>query len=155
MRHQPYSSRRQQVLAELGDGVAVIPTAPERLRNRDAHYPYRFDSYFWYLSGFPEPEATIVLVGGKEPRSILFCREKDEAREIWDGFRYGPETAADAFGFCEAHPIGHARTDAARVDRQPQRAVALARPRCRLGPPDRQRVECGACRKPQRHTGTG
>ena len=105
MRHQPYSSRRQQVLAELGDGVAVIPTAPERLRNRDAHYPYRFDSYFWYLSGFPEPEATIVLVGGKEPRSILFCREKDEAREIWDGFRYGPETAADAFGFSEAHPI--------------------------------------------------
>ena len=105
MRHQPYSSRRQQVLAEVGDGVAVIPTAPDRLRNRDAHYPYRFDSYFWYLSGFPEPEATIVLVGGKEPRSILFCREKDEAREIWDGFRYGPETAADAFGFSEAHPI--------------------------------------------------
>ncbi|MBL8375821.1 aminopeptidase P N-terminal domain-containing protein [Accumulibacter sp.] len=105
MRHQPYSSRRQQLQAELGDGVAIIPTAPERLRNRDAHYPYRFDSYFWYLTGFPEPEATIVLIGGKEPRSILFCRERDEAREIWDGFRYGPETAADAFGFSEAHPM--------------------------------------------------
>ncbi len=105
MNHQPYSDRRQRVLARLGDGIAVIPTAAERLRNRDSHYPYRFDSYFWYLSGFPEPEAVIVLVGGKEPKAILFCREKNEEREIWDGFRYGPETAGNAFGFCEAHPI--------------------------------------------------
>ena len=105
MNHQPYSDRRQRVLARLGDGIAVIPTAAERLRNRDSHYPYRFDSYFWYLSGFPEPEAVIVLVGGKEPKTILFCREKSEERETWDGFRYGPETARNAFGFCEAHPI--------------------------------------------------
>jgi len=105
MNHQPYSRRRQLVLDRLGDGVAVIPTAPERLRNRDSHYPYRFDSYFWYLSGFPEPEAAIVLVGGKEARSILFCREKSDEREVWDGFRYGPATAAEAFGFSEAHPI--------------------------------------------------
>ncbi|MBP6708668.1 MAG: aminopeptidase P N-terminal domain-containing protein [Candidatus Accumulibacter sp.] len=104
MSHQPYSNRRQQVLARLGDGVAILPTAPERVRNRDAHYPYRFDSYFWYLSGFPEPEATIVLVGGQEAKSILFCRGKDDEREVWDGFRYGPETAADAFGFSAAHP---------------------------------------------------
>jgi hypothetical protein len=89
----PLLRRRQQLLARLGDGVAVIPTAPERVRNRDAHYPYRFDSYFWYLSGFPEPDAVIVLVGGKQAKSILFCREKNEEREIWDGFRYGPETA--------------------------------------------------------------
>jgi Xaa-Pro aminopeptidase len=107
MNHLPYSSRRQRLLDRLGDGVAVIPTAPERLRNRDAHYPYRFDSYFWYLSGFPEPESAIVLVGGGEPRSILFCREKNEEREVWDGFRYGPETAAEAFGFSEAHPIAN------------------------------------------------
>ncbi len=79
-----------------------MPTAPERVRNRDSHHPYRFDSYFWYLSGFPEPEAVIVLVGGKEPRAILFCREKNEERETWDGFRYGPEAARDAFGFDEA-----------------------------------------------------
>ena len=105
MHHQPYSDRRRKVLARLGDGVAVIPTAPERLRNRDAHYPYRFDSYFWYLSGFPEPEAVIVLVGGKEAKALLFCRERDQEREVWDGFRYGPQTAAEAFGFCEAHPI--------------------------------------------------
>jgi Xaa-Pro aminopeptidase len=104
--HQPYSHRRQIVLGRLGNGVAIIPTAPERLRNRDAHYPYRFDSYFWYLSGFPEPEAVIVLIGGQEARSILFCRERNEEREVWDGFRYGPETAAEAFGFDEACPIG-------------------------------------------------
>lgn len=103
--HQPYSDRRSQVLARLGDGVAIIPTAPERLRNRDAHYPYRYDSYFWYLSGFPEPEAVIVLVGGRDARAILFCREKNDERETWDGFRYGPETACEAFGFSEAFPI--------------------------------------------------
>lgn len=105
MLHQPYSKRRQNVLARLGDGIAVIPTAPERLRNRDAHYPYRFDSYFWYLSGFPEPQAAIVLVGGAEAKAILFCREKDDEREVWDGFRYGPQTAAEVFGFSEACPI--------------------------------------------------
>ncbi|WP_301101787.1 aminopeptidase P N-terminal domain-containing protein [Propionivibrio sp.] len=103
MKHEPYSTRRNALLKRIGDGVAVIPTAPERVRNRDSHHPYRFDSYFWYLSGFPEPEAVIILVGGKEPRAILFCREKNEEREVWDGFRYGPEAARDAFGFDEAY----------------------------------------------------
>ncbi|MBK7423285.1 MAG: aminopeptidase P N-terminal domain-containing protein [Propionivibrio sp.] len=103
MKHEPYSTRRSALLKQLGDGVAVIPTAPERVRNRDSHHPYRFDSYFWYLSGFPEPEAVIVLLGGKEPRSILFCREKNEEREVWDGFRYGPQTACEAFAFDEAY----------------------------------------------------
>ena len=103
MKHEPYSTRRSVLLEQLGDGVAVIPTAPERVRNRDSHHPYRFDSYFWYLSGFPEPEAVIVLLGGKEPRSILFCREKNEEREVWDGFRYGPQTACEAFAFDEAY----------------------------------------------------
>ena len=105
MKHQPYSERRAQMLAQIGDGVAIVPTAPERVRNRDSHHPYRFDSYFWYLSGFPEPEAVIVLVGGNTPKSILFCREKSEEREIWDGFRYGPEAAREAFGFNETYPI--------------------------------------------------
>ena len=103
MKHEPYSTRRSALLKQLGDGVAVIPTAPERVRNRDSHHPYRFDSYFWYLSGFPEPEAVVVLLGGKEPRSILFCREKNEEREVWDGFRYGPQTACEAFAFDEAY----------------------------------------------------
>ena len=105
MKHEPYSSRRQALLERIGDGVAIIPTAPERVRNRDSHHPYRFDSYFWYLTGFPEPEAVLVLIGGKEPPSILFCREKNEEREVWDGFRYGPEAARDVFGFDEAYPF--------------------------------------------------
>jgi Xaa-Pro aminopeptidase len=106
MSHTAHAKRRQRVLDSLGDGVAVLATAPERLRNRDSHYPYRFDSYFWYLSGFAEPDAVMVLVGGEEAKAILFCREKNEERETWDGFRYGPDAAAAAFGFCEAHPIG-------------------------------------------------
>lgn len=105
----PFQNRRRhllQTMAEAGGGIAVIPTAPEHIRNRDAHYPYRFDSYFHYLSGFPEPEAVLVLIAGAEPRSILFCREKDQEREIWDGFRHGPEGAKVAFAMSEAHPIG-------------------------------------------------
>ncbi len=102
MKHEPHSSRRRALLEQIGNGVAIIPTAPERIRNRDSHHPYRFDSYFWYLTGFPEPEAAIVLIGGKEPRSFLFCREKDEEREVWNGFRYGPHAAREAFGFDEA-----------------------------------------------------
>jgi Xaa-Pro aminopeptidase len=100
-----YRGRRQRLAEQMGRGVAVISTAPERLRNRDAHYPYRFDSYFHYLTGFPEPAAVLVLVAGDEVKSLLFCRERNEEREIWDGFRYGPEAAREAFGFDEAHPV--------------------------------------------------
>jgi Xaa-Pro aminopeptidase len=89
----------------MGEGIAVIPTAPERVRNRDTHYPYRFDSHFYYLSGFAEPEAALVIVAGATPRALLFCRERNEEREIWDGFRYGPQAARERFGFDEAHPI--------------------------------------------------
>ena len=98
-----YATRRNRLAALMGEGVAIIATAPEKLRNRDSHYPYRFDSYFYYLTGFIEPEAALVLVGGK---SLLFCRPRDAEREIWDGFRYGPEAARERFGFEEAHPIG-------------------------------------------------
>ncbi|MDR1164044.1 MAG: aminopeptidase P N-terminal domain-containing protein [Candidatus Accumulibacter sp.] len=97
-----YAARRRALLERIGDGIAVVPTAPQRLRNRDSYYPYRPDSYFHYLSGFPEPEALVVLVGGAAPRSLLFCREKDEARETWEGFRYGPDAACASFGFDEA-----------------------------------------------------
>jgi Xaa-Pro aminopeptidase len=100
-----YAERRRQLAGQIGAGLAVIATAPERARNRDTHYPYRHDSYFYYLTGFPEPEAVLVLAGGAEPRAILFCREKNAEREIWDGFRHGPEGARERFGFDEAHPI--------------------------------------------------
>ena len=105
MNHTPYASRRAALFEHIGDGIAIIPTSPERLRSRDSHHPYRFDSYFWYLSGFPEPEAVLVLIGGKTPRTLLFCREKNEEREIWDGFRYGPAAAREAFGVDEAYPF--------------------------------------------------
>jgi Xaa-Pro aminopeptidase len=97
-----YANRRRRLAEAIGDGVAFVPTAPERVRNRDSHYPYRFDSHFYYLTGFTEPEAAVVLASGK---SILFCRERNEDREIWDGFRYGPEAARERFGFDEAYPI--------------------------------------------------
>ncbi|MBZ0094145.1 MAG: Xaa-Pro aminopeptidase [Sulfuricella sp.] len=101
-----YQQRRRRLAGQMQAGVAVIPTAPERPRNRDSVYPYRFDSYFHYLTGFGEPEAVLVLVAGEAPKSILFCREKNPEREVWDGFRHGPEAAREAFGFDEAHPIG-------------------------------------------------
>ena len=101
-----YRMRRERLAAAMGAGVAVVPTAPERLRNRDIHFPYRFDSYFYYLTGFAEPEAALVIVGGEKPKTLLFCRERNEEREIWDGFRYGPESARERFGVDEAHPIG-------------------------------------------------
>jgi Xaa-Pro aminopeptidase len=99
-----YRKRRERLARAIGEGVALVPTAPERARNRDSHYPYRFDSYFYYLTGFTEPEATLVVVGGQSPRTLLFCRERNEEREIWDGFRHGPDAARERFGFDEAHP---------------------------------------------------
>jgi Xaa-Pro aminopeptidase len=97
-----YRRRREQLAQAMPSGVAVIPTAPERVRNRDSHFPYRFDSHFYYLTGFAEPEAVLVLASGK---SVLFCRERNEEREVWDGLRYGPERARERFGFDEAHPL--------------------------------------------------
>ena len=101
-----HGARRARLAQAMQGGVAVIPTAPERIRNRDTHYPYRYDSHFYYLTGFAEPESVLVIVAGAQPRSLLFCREKNEERETWDGFRFGPEGARERFGFDEAHPIG-------------------------------------------------
>jgi Xaa-Pro aminopeptidase len=108
--HQLYRDRRAAVLsrmrAQTGGGLALVPTAAEVPRNRDSFYPFRHDSYFYYLSGFPEPEAVVALVAGPDgDRQLLFCREKNAEREIWDGFRYGPDAAREIFGFDEAHPV--------------------------------------------------
>ena len=106
---QPYHERRQrlaQLIRARGGGVAVIATAPEVIRNRDAHYPYRWDSYFYYLTGFDEPEAVLVLsVDSSGAESLLLCRDKNEEREIWDGYRYGPQLARETFGFDRALSI--------------------------------------------------
>ncbi|HEY5801766.1 MAG TPA: aminopeptidase P N-terminal domain-containing protein [Burkholderiaceae bacterium] len=105
----PYAARRIALLERLrqeGGGVAVLLTAPEAPRNADTDYPYRHDSNFYYLTGFAEPGAALVLAAkGDSMESVLFCREKDAAREIWDGFRYGPDAARTQFGFDRAQPI--------------------------------------------------
>jgi Xaa-Pro aminopeptidase len=106
-----YRQRREAVLramrSQSGGGLAIVPTAPEVARNRDSLFPYRPDSYFYYLSGFPEPEAVVALIAGPDgDRHVLFCRERNEEREIWDGYRYGPDGAKEAFGFDAAYPIG-------------------------------------------------
>ncbi len=101
----PYAGRRAALLAQMQSGIAIVPTAPERVRSRDSEYPYRYDSYFYYLCGFQEPEAVLVLIAGPAPQSLLFCREKNLERETWDGLRYGPEAARDAFGVDAAYPI--------------------------------------------------
>ncbi len=100
-----YASRRSRLINQMQRGIAVIPTAPEVLRNGDTHYAYRYDSHFHYLTGFDEPEAVLILVAGASSQSILFCREKDIEREIWDGFRHGPDGAKEKFGFDAAFPI--------------------------------------------------
>jgi Xaa-Pro aminopeptidase len=100
-----YSQRRKSLQNKMQRGIAVIPTAPEAARNADTHYDYRHDSHFYYLSGFTEPEAVVVLVAGEKMQTILFCREKNAEREVWDGFRYGPDAASEKFGFDAAYPI--------------------------------------------------
>lgn len=103
---KPYidqADRRAALCARMAGGIAIIPTSPERLRNRDSDYLYRYDSYFYYLTGFGEPEAVLVIVAGSEPKSILFCRDKNVERELWEGFRFGPDAAREQFGFDEAH----------------------------------------------------
>ena len=109
-----YARRRAALLEKMraqGGGVAIIPTAPEVMRNADADYPYRHDSYFYYLTGFPEPEATLVLIAGQRDQAILFCREKNEEREIWDGYRYGPAAAKEQFAFDAALPVDQIDTE--------------------------------------------
>jgi Xaa-Pro aminopeptidase len=103
---KPFKARRARLARDLGEGIVVLPTAPELHRNADTHYDYRWDSGFYYLTGFREPEAVLVMVLGAKPRSILFCRDKNLEREIWDGYRYGPETAREMFAFDEAYPYG-------------------------------------------------
>ena len=100
-----YRARRQRLAQQMQGGVAALATARELVRNRDAHYPYRFDSYFYYLTGFPEPDAVLVLTAGAQSKSMLFCRDKDLEREIWDGFRYGPQGAKETFGFDDTYSI--------------------------------------------------
>jgi Xaa-Pro aminopeptidase len=111
-----FAARRARLASQMQPGaVAVLATSPEVPRNGDSDYPYRHDSYFYYLTGFTEPESVLVLVAGASPRSILFCREKNAERETWDGFRHGPAGAQEAFGFDEAYAIDELDAQMARI----------------------------------------
>lgn len=102
-----YARRRRQLMDMAGpDAIVIVPSAHELIRSRDTHYPFRQDSDLNYLSGFPEPESVLVLVPGRAHGEVLlFCRERDREREAWDGPRYGPEDAVEAFGLDDAYPI--------------------------------------------------
>lgn len=99
--------RRKQLMQLVGqDGVAILPAAPVRMRSRDVEYRFRQDSDFYYLTGFAEPDAVAVLVPGRENGEfLLFCRERDPDKELWDGSRTGPSGAVEYFGADDAFPI--------------------------------------------------
>ncbi|MDO8718540.1 MAG: aminopeptidase P N-terminal domain-containing protein [Polaromonas sp.] len=104
-----YAKRRAAIgraLKAAGGGIAVLPTAPEVPRNRDSDFPYRHDSYFYYLTGFSEPGSWLVIdASGKGTTSTLFCRPKDLEREIWDGLRMGPKAAPAELGVDQAFSV--------------------------------------------------
>ncbi len=107
MSTQEFARRRKHLMQGMGDGtIAILPTAPTQFRNRDSEYHYRPDSDFYYLTGFSEPEAVIVLKPGREHGEyILFCRERDAKSEIWVGSRAGQEGAVEQYGADDSFPI--------------------------------------------------
>jgi Xaa-Pro aminopeptidase len=107
MNNREFAKRRNTLMRMMGKGgVAILPAAPARTRNRDVEYPYRQDSDFYYLTGFAEPEAVLVLVPGREQgECIVFCRDQDPAREAWDGKRATPAGLIEDFGVDDAFPI--------------------------------------------------
>jgi Xaa-Pro aminopeptidase len=107
MDQKEFVRRRKQLMHMMGpDAIAILPTNPERTRNRDVEYPFRPDSDFFYITGFPEPEAVAVLAPGRpHGEYLLFCRDRDPEKEIWNGRRAGPEGAVERFGADDAFPI--------------------------------------------------
>ncbi|MBA1148434.1 Xaa-Pro aminopeptidase [Ectothiorhodospiraceae bacterium WFHF3C12] len=107
MSNEPFARRRAELMNMVGEGaIAVLPTSPERRRNRDVFHPYRPDSDFYYLTGFAEPEAVAVLVPGREHGEyLLFCRERDPKKETWDGPIVGQDRAVSDYGADDAFPI--------------------------------------------------
>ena len=106
-----YAQHRRRLLERLAEdrAAAVVPTAEPKVRNHDCDYRFRPDSDFWYLTGFAEPGACLVLLPplneGQEPRSVLYLRERDKQMEIWNGRRLGIDAAPDALDVDEARDI--------------------------------------------------
>jgi Xaa-Pro aminopeptidase len=107
MERKEFARRRRQLMHMIGkDAIAILPAAPIRHRNGDIEYAYRQDSHFYYLSGFPEPDAVLVLIPGRAcGEYLLFVRERDALRESWDGSRAGTEGAVAAYAADDAFPI--------------------------------------------------
>lgn len=107
MDRNEFAKRRTDLMHMIGeDGIAIIPAAPERRRNRDVFYPYRQDSDFFYLTGFGEPDAVAVLIPGRQHGEyLLFCRERDPAKEVWNGPIVGQERAVSDYGADDAFPV--------------------------------------------------
>jgi Xaa-Pro aminopeptidase len=107
MRRDEFARRRRQLMKMMGKGgIAILPAVPEKSRNSDVSYHYRPDSDFFYLTGFAEPEAVAVLIPGRtHAEYVLFVRDRDPARETWDGRRAGPEGATRDYGADDAFPI--------------------------------------------------
>ena len=107
MNSKEFARRRKQLMRMVGKGgIVILPAAPIRKRSRDTEYIFRQDSDFYYLTGFAEPDAVAVLVPGREQGEfVLFCRERDKKRELWDGARQGPEGVVANLGADDAFPI--------------------------------------------------
>ncbi|MDC0088745.1 Xaa-Pro aminopeptidase [Porticoccaceae bacterium] len=103
-----YAARRRELMAMMAaNSIAIVTAAPEKIRSRDIHYPYKQATSLSYLCGFAEPESVLVLIPGREQgECLLFCREKDKLRETWDGYRSGPARAVTDFSVDDAFPIG-------------------------------------------------
>ena len=107
MNSKEFEKRRKQLMRMVGSGgIVILPSAPVRTRSRDVEYRYRQDSDFYYLTGFAEPEAVAVLVPGRDNGEyLLFCRERDPKRELWDGMRAGQDGAVNTYAADDAFPI--------------------------------------------------
>ncbi|BFM09471.1 Xaa-Pro aminopeptidase [Halioxenophilus aromaticivorans] len=102
-----FARRRKDLMAMLEpNSIAIVATAEEKIRSRDTHFAFRPDSDFFYLSGFAEPGAVLALVPGREHGEfVMFVRDKDREKEIWDGYREGPEGVMANYGADDAFPI--------------------------------------------------
>ena len=109
IKQKEYARRRRQLMRMAGeDAIVILQAAPARIRNNDAHYAYRQDSDFLYLTGFREHDAVLVMMVDEDVdagRCILFCRERDATREMWDGAMVGLESAVQDYGMDEAYDI--------------------------------------------------
>ncbi len=105
---QEFARRRKNLMAQMEpDSIAILPAATETTRNRDVEYPFRQDSDFYYLSGFAEPDAVMVLLPGRKKHGqyVVFCRDRDPAMELWNGYRAGPDGVIEEYGADDAFPV--------------------------------------------------